>query len=115
MARITNEPCLRQSLVRRGQDEPTTVDKANYEKKIDPAERYNEALEFAANYGHIRMIKSLLTKKEENPELYRDIDPAAGDNYAIKFASLSGHDEMVELLLKKKGEKPDLYEKISLK
>ena len=86
----------------------------SYSTLIDPAVDGNYAIRMAAGNGHIKVVKCMLEKKEENPRVYGSIDPAAGDNHAIRLASSNGHIEVVRYLLEKKAEHPELYRGINL-
>ena len=56
-----------------------------------PAAQDNEAIIHAAQYGHIDVVKLLLT--------YEQVDPTAQNNKAINEAVLWGHSDVVKLLL----------------
>jgi len=85
-------------------------------------ENKNDAIKWASENGHHKVVKILLQDKRVDPSaddncaikwasdnghhkvvklLLQDkrVDPSAGDNYAIRFASENGHHEVVKLLL----------------
>src|SRR3972149_12315787 len=64
------------------------------DKRINPADRYNWAIQLASFYGHYNIVKLLLGDNKVNP--------ADDNNSAIQWASYNGHYNIVELLLEDK-------------
>ncbi|UCG51380.1 MAG: ankyrin repeat domain-containing protein, partial [Candidatus Latescibacterota bacterium] len=92
-------------------------------KRVDPSARDNEAILYAAQFGHTEIVELLLKDPRVDPSANRNaairraaenghvgivelllkdprVDPSARDNEAIQRAAFSGHLEVVELLLK---------------
>jgi len=61
------------------------------DKRINPADRYNWAIQLASRYGHYNVVK-LLSKDNR-------VNPADENNLAILSASANGHYNVVKLLL----------------
>jgi ankyrin repeat protein len=60
-------------------------------REVDPSQLYNLPFRLAVDYGHIEVVKYLLTDPRVNP--------ADNDNSAIGYAALKDDIEMVSLLL----------------
>ena len=58
---------------------------------IDPSDDDNWAIQLASNYGHVDVVKLLLTDPH--------VDPSVDGNWAIRAASYNGHIKVVYLLL----------------
>ena len=58
---------------------------------------YSDAIIFASKYGHLEVLKFLLS--DEIWEKYPNIDPSADHNHAIRWACYSGHLDVVQFLL----------------
>ena len=90
-------------------DAALILDRDRYSEPIASDARSNVALEFAAEYGHIRVFKRLLAVKEGESGMQKDIDLAANDNRIIRVASRHGHVQVVKFLLEMKIAHPELF------
>jgi hypothetical protein len=68
------------------------------EEDVDPGADDNYAISWAAEKGHLEVVKLLLEDKR--------VDPGDCDNYAIRWAAENGHLEVVKVLLKDKRVDP---------
>ena len=98
-------------------------------KKVDPSDEDNYAIQVASLNGHVDIVKLLLKDKRVNLSvknnyaiqasslnghvdivklLLKDkrVNPSVENNYAIRFASYNGHVDIVKLLLKDKRVDP---------
>ena len=57
---------------------------------IDPATKDNNAIRYAAEFGHLDVVKYLMSL---DPKY--GIDPAACDNVAIRCAAQDGHLDVI--------------------
>ena len=68
-----------------------TVLNINYQARVDPTAKDNQAIRRASQNGHIEIVRLLLSDSR--------VDPSANDNYAIIWASLYDNIEVLKLLL----------------